>query len=47
MKKILVKTGWRESSLAKYRNLWEEAVPHYIAPNLLDAVDWIEDHLKT
>ncbi|MCQ6546726.1 MULTISPECIES: hypothetical protein [Bacillus cereus group] len=47
MKKILVRTGWGESSLTKYRNLWEEAVPDYIAQNLLDAVCWIENNLNT
>lgn len=40
-------TGWGESSLTKYRNTWIETAPNYIAENLLDAVCWIEDNLKT
>ncbi|WP_179951730.1 hypothetical protein [Bacillus sp. ABP14] len=47
MKKILVRTGWGESSLTKYRNSWKETVPDYIAQNLLDALCWIEVHLNT
>ncbi|EMY5505576.1 MULTISPECIES: D-glycero-alpha-D-manno-heptose-1,7-bisphosphate 7-phosphatase [Bacillus] len=47
MKKILVRTGWGESSLTKYRNSWKETVPDYIAQNLLDAVCWIENNLNT
>ncbi|MGY2613441.1 HAD hydrolase-like protein [Bacillus pretiosus] len=47
MKKILVRTGWGESSLTKYRNSWKETVPEYIAQNLLDAASWIEDNLNT
>lgn len=47
MKKILVRTGWGESSLTKYRNTWIETTPNYIAENVLDAVCWIEDNLKT
>ncbi|WP_255298734.1 HAD hydrolase-like protein [Bacillus wiedmannii] len=45
MKKILVRTGWGESSLTKYRNSWIETVPNYIAENLIDAVCWIEENL--
>ncbi|WP_270608286.1 HAD-IIIA family hydrolase [Bacillus mobilis] len=33
MKKILVRTGWGESSLTKYRNSWKETNPDYIAEN--------------
>lgn len=38
MKKILVRTGWGESSLTNYRDTWIETAPKYIAENLLDAV---------
>ncbi|MGQ7774391.1 MULTISPECIES: HAD-IIIA family hydrolase [unclassified Bacillus (in: firmicutes)] len=47
IKKILVRTGWDESSLTKYRNLWIETAPDYIAENLLDAVCWIDEYLRT
>lgn len=40
-KKIIVRTGWGESSLTTYRNKWIEANPDYIAEDLLDAVNWI------
>ncbi|WP_349304867.1 hypothetical protein [Paenibacillus sp. Marseille-Q4541] len=39
--KILVKTGWGESSLLKYRHNWKKAEPDYIAENINDAVKWI------
>lgn len=45
-KKILVKTGWGESSLTAYRGQWSEVEPDYIAENLTDAVNWIENDLK-
>lgn len=40
-KKIIVRTGWGEASLTKYRNNWIEATPDYIAKDILDAVNWI------
>lgn len=40
-KKIIVRTGWGESSLTTYRNKWIEANPDYIAEDLLEAVNWI------
>ncbi|WP_426249087.1 HAD hydrolase-like protein [Paenibacillus pabuli] len=39
--KIMVKTGWRESSLTKFRDRWSETEPDYIAEHILDAVRWI------
>lgn len=47
MKKMLVQTGWGESSLTKYRNSWIDTVPDYITENLLDAAYWIEENLRT
>lgn len=45
-KKVLVKTGWGESSLNNYRYKWQEVEPDYIAENLVDAVSWISKDLK-
>ncbi|MNC47111.1 D-glycero-beta-D-manno-heptose-1,7-bisphosphate 7-phosphatase [compost metagenome] len=39
--KILVRTGWGESSLTEYREQWSETEPDYIADDILDAVHWI------
>ncbi|GIO27280.1 HAD-IIIA family hydrolase [Ornithinibacillus bavariensis] len=39
--KILVRTGWGQSSLDKYRDTWVGIEPDYIAENLLEAVNWI------
>jgi HAD superfamily hydrolase (TIGR01662 family) len=39
--KVLVRTGWGESSLTTYRNKWMETEPEYIAEDILDAVHWI------
>ncbi|WP_323131816.1 hypothetical protein [Paenibacillus xylanilyticus] len=39
--KVLVRTGWGESSLTTYRNKWKETEPDYIAGDILDAVYWI------
>lgn len=39
--KVMVRTGWGESSLTKYRENWIETDPDYIAEDLLDAVHWI------
>lgn len=39
--KILVLTGWGNSSYNEYRHTWYEAEPDYIAENLLGAVEWI------
>lgn len=40
-KKILVRTGLGESSLAEYRHTWANITPDFIAGNVLDAVKWI------
>jgi len=42
--KILVRTGWGESSLKEYRHKWEDIEPDYIANNLGDAVNWLLNH---
>ncbi|MEI4770397.1 HAD-IIIA family hydrolase [Psychrobacillus sp. FJAT-51614] len=42
--KILVLTGWGESSLHQYRDFWKDAEPDHIAQNLLEAVQYL---LKT
>lgn len=39
--KVLVLTGWGESSLGKYRHQWESVQPDKVATDLLDAVRWI------
>lgn len=39
--KILVRTGWGESSLGEYRHTWAEVEPDYIADDLLQAVQWL------
>ncbi|CAH1211543.1 Histidine biosynthesis bifunctional protein HisB [Paenibacillus sp. JJ-223] len=39
--KVLVKTGWGESSLLEYRHRWNEVEPDYIAENIHDAAAWI------
>jgi histidinol-phosphate phosphatase family protein len=40
-KKVLVKTGWGESSLTKYRESWAGIEPDFIAEDLREAVAWI------
>ena len=42
-KKILVKTGWGESSLTTHRVEWKGIEPEYIADDLAEAVRWIAD----
>ncbi|WP_274365312.1 HAD-IIIA family hydrolase [Paenibacillus thermotolerans] len=42
--KILVKTGWGEQSLGKYRSQWAEAEPDFIADNVLEGVKWLLDN---
>jgi HAD superfamily hydrolase (TIGR01662 family) len=39
--KILVRTGWGEGSLTKFRQQWAETEPDYIAADLTEAVHWI------
>lgn len=39
--KILVLTGWGNSSYNKYRHTWQDVEPDYVANNLLDAVEWL------
>ncbi|MFZ3590104.1 HAD-IIIA family hydrolase [Bacillus sp. DJP31] len=45
-RKVLVKTGWGESSLSKHRDKWVGIDPEYIANNLVDAVRWIDVDVK-
>lgn len=45
--KILVRTGWGEASLSKFRSTWTETTPDYIAETLEQAVKWIERTLIT
>lgn len=45
--KILVKTGWGNDSLLKYRDKWAEARPDYVADDFIKAVDWILDSKLT
>ncbi len=40
-KKVLVRTGWGESSLTTFRDSWGEVVTDFVATNLLHAVHWI------
>jgi ribonucleotide monophosphatase NagD (HAD superfamily) len=40
-KKILVRTGLGESSLAEYRHTWTNITPDFIARDVLEAVKWI------
>jgi ribonucleotide monophosphatase NagD (HAD superfamily) len=40
-KKVLVKTGWGEGSITKYRENWAGIEPDFIAEDLRDAVSWI------
>lgn len=39
--KVLVKTGWGEDSLGRYRHTWEHTEPDFVADNLLEAVKWV------
>lgn len=39
--KILVLTGWGNSSYNKYRHTWYDVEPDYVADNLLGAVEWL------
>lgn len=39
--KILVLTGWGNSSYNKFRHTWYDVEPDYVADNLLVAVKWI------
>lgn len=39
--KILVRTGWGESSLSKFRYTWSDVEPDYIAKDIDEAVRWI------
>ncbi|MFC5986914.1 HAD-IIIA family hydrolase [Marinicrinis lubricantis] len=41
--KVLVRTGWGESSLTTYRHNWKEVEPDYIAEHIRDAASWITD----
>lgn len=41
--KVVVKTGWGESSLMKYRDKWKYIQPDFIAHNINEAVEWIFD----
>ncbi|WP_199621331.1 HAD-IIIA family hydrolase [Paenibacillus alkalitolerans] len=39
--KVLVRTGWGESSLTDYRHKWQEVEPDFVAKNINEAVGWI------
>jgi len=39
--KILVRTGWGEDSLTKYRHTWQDVEPDYIADHITDAAAWL------
>jgi histidinol-phosphate phosphatase family protein len=41
--KVLVRTGWGESSLGEYRRTWAVTEPDHIAINILEAVAWLLD----
>ena len=45
--KILVVTGWGNSSLHNYRHQWSDVEPDYIAENLLDAVNWLINRARS
>ncbi|MFC4559206.1 D-glycero-alpha-D-manno-heptose-1,7-bisphosphate 7-phosphatase [Virgibacillus kekensis] len=45
-KKVLVKTGWGEGSLTKYRENWKRIEPDFIANDLLEAVNWISTDIR-
>lgn len=41
-KRIIVETGWGQSSLGKYRHKWyEQATPDFVAKDILDAAKWL------
>lgn len=42
--KILVLTGWGKSSCTKYKHIWHDIEPDYIAENLHSAVEWLLNH---
>ncbi len=44
--KILVRTGWGEGSLTKFRTKWAGTDPDYIANDVLHAVHWILQRAK-
>ncbi len=41
VRKVLVRTGWGESSLDPYRHTWAGVGPDSIAADLLHAVHWL------
>lgn len=45
-KMVLVRTGWGEGSITKYRNHWADIEPDYIAKDLVEAVGWISVDLR-
>ncbi len=44
--KIMVRTGWGESSLTKFRDKWAQTEPDYIAADILEAAHWIIGNLN-
>ncbi len=44
--KILVRTGWGESSLGEYRDTWADVEPDYIASDFLDAAQWLHGYVR-
>ncbi|WP_259617636.1 HAD-IIIA family hydrolase [Paenibacillus doosanensis] len=45
--KILVRTGWGEGSIGRYRNSWAQTEPDYVADDLLDAALWVVEQNNT
>ncbi len=45
-KMVLVRTGWGEYSLGKFRDTWAEIEPNHIAENLVGAVTWIVNDIE-
>lgn len=43
---VLVKTGWGEESLTKYKDHWPAIEPDHIAENVMEAAIWIVQQLK-
>jgi histidinol-phosphate phosphatase family protein len=45
--KILVRTGWGEGALGRFRDSWVETEPDYVANDLLDAATWIQHRIRS
>lgn len=44
--KVLVRTGWGQSSLDEYRHTWAGVEPDYVAEDLLDAAKWVLKRMR-